>query len=787
MATVTYAQDFSISGKILDQENSSISFANVLVLNAQDSTVIKGTSTAAEGVFGITAKSEKNYILKVSYIGFQDYYTNFRLEKDLHFGDIRLAESTEILDEIQIYSKRPVIKKQADRLIFDIESSALTEGNMLQVLQSTPGVLIIDGAISIKSTTPTVYINDKKAHLTNDELIELLEGSSASAVKSVEVITNPSSKYDASSAAILNIVMSKKLITGYRGNVFANYKQAVFGSYETGMSHFFRSDKINVFGNYSYASDKINRDGTQNISYLDANQNLQELWKTKTNRNTWTERHNLNVNLDYQLDDKNTIGLSSYALISPYFKYKTSSKTSVFDTAEDLNFMFDTQNSSYDDKNSFGVDLDYRHRFTKDGELLSFNAHHTSYEYKRRQQVTSFYFDEDSTPLDSNDFKTSSNQSTAIYTANLDYTLPIDSGATFETGLKASQIETESAISQYDLINGSYILNSNHTDQFDYNETILAGYVNYSKTWERLELVAGLRAEQTQIKGLSKDSNEDYNSNYLDLFPSLSLSYTATENVSVYSNFKRSIERPDYQNLNPFQFYINDNTIVTGNPALQPVYASHATIGTSLFDLFTLEAYYKHSKNMIIELPIQDNTNSILSYTPINLDKTEEFGFDILAYFNITPAWSVYAVTSFYHTEGQTTLDTLPVKLNQWSNYSELQNDIGFLKDRSLSLNFSLIYGSRNLQGIMYSDDMLISNLAISKSILNKKGSLSLSISDLFNTQEYRTTTRFLNQNNSNTSAVDSRYVKVGFRYKFGNSNLTSNERQKAHDEIDRL
>lgn len=153
---------------------------------------------------------------------------------------IVLSEDSQQLDEISIIAKKPTVKREADRLIFNIEQTALVEGTMLQVLKSTPGVLVIGDDITVKNSRPTVYINDKKVNLSNQDLNQLLAGSSANGIKSVEVITNPSAKYDAESGVVVNIVMSKNLITGYRGSLFTNYTQGVFPRYTFGTSHFLR-------------------------------------------------------------------------------------------------------------------------------------------------------------------------------------------------------------------------------------------------------------------------------------------------------------------------------------------------------------------------------------------------------------------------------------------------------------------------------------------------------------------------------------------------------------------
>jgi hypothetical protein len=232
---------------------------------------------------------------------------------------------------------------------------------------------------------------------------------------------------------------------------------------------------------------------------------------------------------------------------------------------------------------------------------------------------------------------------------------------------------------------------------------------------------------------------------------------------------------------------LNDNTIVVGNPNLQPVIVNHGVIGTTLFGNYTVEAYYKTSKNNSFELPRQNNEDATLTYIPVNLDETVEFGFDFAAYFNVLSNWSVYVVTSFYNVEDKGQFDGNNVNLNQWSNFTQMSHDFTFLKDQSLSANLSLTYVTKNLQYLNIIDEMLFTDVSISKTILKKQGVISLSASGLFNTQNYNINTRYLNQFSSNNAQLDNRFVRLGFRYKFGNTRLETNERTKAQQETDRL
>lgn len=782
------AQEYAVSGTTNDANGQPIAFANVILLKSQDSSIVKGMSTNEKGFFLLDKLTSDTYIFKFSFMGFKEVYKSVLVDKTIDFGTIIMQESSEELDEVNIVLKRPTLKKEADRLVFNVENTALIEGSMFDVLKNTPGILVMENSIQVKNTVPTVYINDKKVNLSSEELTQLLESSSANSIKLVEVITNPSAKYDASSGVVINIVMSKNLITGYSGNVFANYTQGVFPRYDAGMSHFFKNDKINFFANYSFSHDKINRSEDAEINYLDSNNTIDEIFKSNVNRNTWSRTHNLNFNFDYSIDEKNTLSLSSNMLVLPYFDYKIKNDTEVFDANENLDYYFRTNNSSTDDKYNLGFDLDYVHQFDKAEEKLSVNAHFTTYNYKRDQNVLSNYFNNDGSYLDTSAFRTDNNQNTQIFTAKVDYALPLNDSSTLEVGAKGSNIQNDSDIIQFNIINGVEIQDLNGTDAFEYDESIYAGYINFSKNWEQLSFVGGLRAEQTKVNGYSIYNNDTNTQDYLEWFPTASLNYDFSESFSLYTNYKRSIQRPEYESLNPFQFYLNDVTIVAGNPDLRPTLTSHVILGTSLAGgQFTVEAYYQTSKDNIFELPLQDNVNNTITFTPLNLKKTTEFGFDFITYFNVVKNWSVYFVTSFFNVKDEGDVDGIGYDRNLWSNYSVLNNNITLLKDRSLNANFTFVYMSKSISGFREVSDRLVSNLSVSKTILKKRATVSLAISDLFNMEDVSVKSQYLNQNNTTFYDQDTRTIKLGFKYKFGNTNLVTNQREKSQQETERL
>jgi len=772
-----WAQTYSISGTVKDTENETVAFANILVMQSLDSTIVTGTSSDENGVFKIEDLKSSQYILKTSFIGFKDDFQTLNLIEDISNIIVVIEESVETLNEVQIFFEKPTLKREADRLVFNVEKTALSQGNLVEVLRSTPSVLVLDDTILVKNSTPTVYINDRKVHLSSSELIELLQGSSASNIKSVEVITNPSAKYDADSGVVLNIVMSKNLITGYNGSVFNNYTQGVFPKYTVGTSHYFKGDKTNLFFNYSYNNRKDDRVDVENISYPD------EQWNTVLDKNTWSENHNLGFNFDYNLNDKSNLAISTNAQFLPYFKYLTRSNTDIEPSSSSFN-KIEAQSLSRDNRHNIGVDLNYDYQINETAQI-SFNSHYTNYDYQRRQDVESRYFDT-LIVVDQTAFNVNANQNTNIFTSQLDYGLDINEKSTFNTGVKFSNVKTESGILQNDIIAGEEVLNEDSTNMFDYDEDVYAAFVDYNYNGEKFTFSAGLRAEQTNIIGVSSN-NEINKQDYLEFFPTVSLGWKISKSVSSSFNFKRSIQRPNYSNLNPFVYYLNDNTIVTGNPSLKPVITNAVSVNASINDRFSFTVYYKKYENNIFELPLQDNSENIIVYTPLNISSTEEIGFDFETNLNITERWFLYFGTSTYNYRDTGTISGTTLQRDRWANFSNLTSNLSLLKDKSLTASLSIYYLGKNIQGFQIVNTRWDTFLTVSKTLFKDKGSISLSFSDLINKQDFSRSLNFLDQSSNIFNDIDSRYITLGFRYKFGNTKLSSNERSTSKEEIDRL
>jgi hypothetical protein len=788
-----FSQDFSLVGTVVDENNQPISFSNVVIYSTEDLSIIDGTTTDDEGNFKFPKVKPGNYTLKTTYLGFEESSITIHLIKDTNLGIIVLKEQIETLDDVTITAKRPTVKRMVDRLVFDVENSTLSNNNVLDVLKRTPGVLVHDGVITIKSSVPTVYINDRKVHLSSTEVQQLLEGTSASNIKSIEVISNPPAKYEAEGGAVLNIVTSKNITAGYNGSVFGDYKQgSEYPKYSLGSSHFFKTEKVNAYINYNISPRKDYRFVNESINFIQ-NSQVNSSWESVSEKRSESTNQNINANIDYTLNKNNSLGFSTSILVAPRTNTKTftNALTEVFNSNSVLDSTFNTVNRLVDETSNLAFTLDYAHKFKKEGEKLSVNVHHTNYDFSNFQNVdTDYFLPNNNIAFRNNRFQTFSSQEIKLYTAQLDYELPINDSAQFEAGLKVSDINSENILTQYIFENGNRVEDLQNSDTFLYDEMNYAGYTSYSKNWDTWTFKSGLRVEYTDITGNSLSTNQINTSDYVKFFPSFYILHKLNDTNELYFKYNKRIDRPRYSQLNPFKYFLNDNAYVTGDPNLKPQIDDVYTLGYTFNKDYTFELYYRYENNPAIQVTFQDNDDNKITYRNTNIDRSISYGLDFITYTKVVSRWDLYVVSSlFYYDEQFFALESNNELIgnDKWSAYAQIINYFTFLKDKSLMADVSYLFISQTVNGPTDVSTRSGLDINIKKTLWNNRASVSIGVTDIFNTQNETHTTKYLNQDVLLKYRLENRQLTFGFNYKFGNFRLQTNKKDIEINERERL
>ncbi|MFV0566604.1 MAG: outer membrane beta-barrel protein [Flavobacteriaceae bacterium] len=788
-----YGQEFVLSGSVLDENKLPVAYANVIISTYENSRFIQGATSNETGFFKIENLKEGRYKLQISYLGYESIEDSVDLKNSFQLPQpYILKEIPHVLENVNIVAKRPTVKRTVDRLVFNVEQSTLSNENILNVLKHTPSVFVHDGTIKVKAATPTIYINDKKVHLSLHEVQQLLEGTSATNVKAIEVITNPPAQFEAEGGAVINIVTGKNLITGYNGSVFGSYNQGFkHPKYVMGTSHFYKAKRLNTYLNYNINPREDYRQSIEKINFHDKNDITR--WNTDYKRNRKSFSHNINANAEYEINSNNTIALTTSILVSPEKNNitKINSKTNILNRNYNLDSLFDTNSKTSLKTANLAFTLDYTHKFEREGEKILLSFHQTNYDNSSFQNVsTGYYLPSSSVPFRDNRFQTHNDQNIELYTGQIDYELPLTDSEEIKVGTKLSSIDSDNDLSQYLYNNGVKVEDLDNTDTFKYNETGLAAYASYAKEWDKWSLKTGLRLEFTNTKSESINKNEETQSDYLKLFPSIYILNRLNDNNEWYFNYNRRIHRPRYAELNPFKYYLNDNTFVVGDPNLKPQIDDVLTLGYTLNNTYTFEVYYRYENNPTLQITFQDNKKNTLQYINTNIDKSISYGLDFTTYTPILNDWSVYALASiFFYENGFSDLKNNHhyYSNEKWSFYSQVINYFSFLKDKSLTADVSLLYISPFYEGPTLASDRFGLDVNLKKDLWKNRASVNIGVTDIFNTLNYTQTTNYLDQDSKMASKFENRLLTFGFNYKFGNYRLKPTEKEIEMEERDRL
>lgn len=786
------SQSLEIKGKVVDIENNPVAFANIIILDGTSSSGFKGATSNETGDFEITNLKAKDYTLKISFLGYKTEVIELKLDKSVLLGVITLKDEQQELDGVFLVAKKPTVKRMVDRLVFNVENSTLSNNNMLDVLKHTPGVLVNNDGISIKHSNPTIYINDRKVHLSTNEVLQLLESMPANNIKAIEVITSPPAKYEAEGGAVLNFITSKNLISGYNGSVFGNFKQGFkFPKYSVGTSHFFKGEKIDAYINYNISPRKDYRNNDEFINFIN-NDGVRSSWETDYKRTRKSSNQNINSNIDYTIDDRNTLSFSANLMFLPKSGTETdiNSLTEVYGAAGVLDSTFNTMNSAVDKTTNAAFTLDYFHQLSENGEQLSFSAHHTNFSFNSDQDVNTEYLFPDQSLIRNNRFESISNQDIKLYTGQLDYELPVNETDFLEAGVKASFIDSENVLDRFFVDNGTRVEDLDNSDTFLYNETNLAVYGSYSKDWDQWSLKTGLRAEYTNIEGNSLSDNEINKSDYLKFFPTLHVMNVLNENNEIYFNYNKRIYRPRYSQLNPFKFFLSDNSYNTGDPNLKPQIDDNFILGYTINAKYTFELYYRNESNPSIQIVFQDNDSKLLKNVDTNIDRSISYGLDFTTFTPVISNWDLYVYSSLFYYENRfealESNDQL-YTTDKWSVYLQMVNYFSFLKDKTLTADVMLTYISPLVDGPSETSTRAGLDINIRKTFWDNRASLTIGVTDIFNGQNFMQTTKYLNQDILLNSRMENRLFTLGFNYKFGNFRLQTNKKDIESTERERL
>jgi hypothetical protein len=770
----SFAQNgLSVDGKVSTDNRASAEGTTITLLNAPDSSIVKSTICTDAGHFSIEGIKAGTYIILAHKIGYQRAYSGkYKVTGNIYVADLVLHALNSQLGEVVISDKRDYIDVKPNKTVLNVDRSILATGNSVyDILSTAPGVRVIDNQILFKGGQKAlVTINGKAVgQLNDDQLAELLKSYQSDQVSQIELIANPSSKYDAAGGGgVINIVLKKSKNVGFKATLTESAGVGQDYKASTGINLNYRSEKLNLFGNYSFADNKTPRELDVNriIGVTDLDQNYNSV--------TYSKNNNFNFGADYNFASKQTLGVLMYG----YRNNLSIDKGDVTYISNNGTVDSNVTTQSHINRGitNLNYNLNYRGSFGKSGgTTLSADLDYSTYNRGSSELLQNDFFYRDPNLYQPPVFFTDNSPSNiTVRSEKIDFSQALSKTGSLSAGLKNSQVNSNNNIifnSKTDTANAQYVPVPSLTDHFIYNERINAAYIDYSDKFNKTSLSLGLRGEQTNSFSKSFiDPDHPVYRNYFNLFPDFELTQDLNNNNQLTIDYNRRIVRPNYQDLNPFVAYIDEYSYSRGNTLLKPEYIDTYSVSELYNDKYKLTLSVVKTSAFFVPVFTQNDSTKVYTTTTSNIGTSYDYSAEFNLPVSVTKWWDVNLdATASYDRY------VYSAAIASKSTYDlELQLTQNFTIAKGLKAEVFSSWESPTYYGIKQYNAQFIARAGISQSVLHNNGSIKLSVSDIFNSDRYKYTSHFENLNLSGMEKAGSRFLTATFIYRFGKQTVKS-------------
>lgn len=797
-AMQTMAQnDTKITGAVLDDTGQPIEAATVTVLQHPSKKLLKISTTGKDGKYELLGLNADSILIEISAIGFATSTIGPNAvgqTPELSIPAVRLAIADSKLQAVTVTARKPMVEVKADKTIVNVDAFISNAGGTaLDVLEKSPGVSVDrDGLLSLKGKQGVIVLIDgKQTYLSGQDLANLLRNMPSNQLESVEIMTQPSAKFDAAgNSGIINIRTKKGRQNGLNGSVNLGAIQGVYPKTSNSVNLNYKKDKLTLFGSASYSFWQGFNDLTL-IRNFEASENdpgsrFDQLSKGKF--------HNHNVSLrtgmEYAFDKNTSLGVQVNGTYNPR-EFNANSQAIIANKGEAPNSTNIATSLNKDTWKNFGTNVNFRKRLDTTGRELTADFDYIWYSTQTLQTSDNFtynlpQFTKDDSLLIRGDLPSD----IKIYSFKTDYVHPLGKTAKMEAGLKSSYVTTDNdaAYKYWDGINKEWAVDVTRTNQFLYKENINAAYVNYNREFKKFSLQTGLRLEHTYAEGTQVVKNERFIRNYVQLFPTVFASYKVDEKNTVTANYGRRIDRPNYQDMNPFQFFLDQYTYRMGNPNLLPQFTHNIELSHNFKGSLNTTLNYTRTTDVINDILTQNDQTKVTFQTKENIATRRNIGIAVSYNKPITSWWTVSLYGNLFNNYFNGLVNNTPLEADITSFMANANNQFKFAKTWGGELS-GFYQSTMQEAGTIVARPMGMFSVGLSKQVLKSKGTVKLSVTDPFRLMQFRGYTQFGNIDTRINARWDNRRVALNFSYRFGKNNTAAPRRRtgSASDEQNRV
>jgi iron complex outermembrane receptor protein len=810
MAILVHGQtkNSKISGTIKDGPQKNLQSATITLLRAKDSSSVKFAVAGKNGEYEFVDIPDGKYIVAVTSVGYnKTFSTPFEISAsnaEVNLGIITLVETARSLGGVTVTAKKPFIETRIDKTVVNVDASPTSAGaTALEVLEKSPGVTVDnDGNISLRGKAGVIVMVDgKPTYLSPADLANLLKNMPASALDQIEIMTNPSSKYDASgNSGVINIKTKKGQAGGFNGSVMIGATAGLFQSKDVfyvnpktqnSFNFNYRRKKLNFFGNYNPNFFRGKGYLEINRKFINDNRDITGYSDVFTRFKFGNNNHTLKLGLDYFADKKNTFGIVMSGFMFNGHPTPVTENTLSDENYQPITSMISLTENKLKFKN-FSSNFNYRHVFDSTGRELTVDLDYVGYSNTSNMVLTTDFYNsmgqQTSPALLLNGHLPST---IGIYSVKSDYTQPFKKGGRLEAGIKSSYVKNNNVV-EYRRFADNKWYNDARSNHFIYDENINAVYVNANKEIKKWSFQGGLRLENTVAKGYQVTNDSTFKRNFTNLFPSAFISYALDKNNTLTISYSRRINRPNYQDLNPFTFFLDSLSYRQGNPFLLPQFSHNIELSHSFKGRLITTLNYNTTSDVISQILKQDNTTKIVFLTVDNVARYTNMGVSFTAPVPVTKWWNMNLFTNVYrnHYSGVYNLGNRDTAIDLAYTSFMANLTTTFTIKQGFTLELSGFYRAKTIEQLNISEPMYQMSLGGQKNIMKGKGTVRLNIRDPFAWQQYRGVTKYGNIDVKILSKFDARSVSATFTYRFGKNTQQNQPRRRnnaTQDEQNRV
>ncbi|MBC7387700.1 MAG: TonB-dependent receptor [Opitutaceae bacterium] len=777
-----------ISGKIKDSGNSiPVEYATVSILNVKDSSFVSGTVTDSSGRYNLSVKQTGSYLIAADFIGYKKKYLSLEVpnEEKVKVPEILIEEYAKVLNEVIVEGEKEFVQNSIEKQVYNTDKlGTTTGGTATDVLQNIPSITIDqDGTPSMRGTNVIVLIDGRPTGISGSSRSAALEQIPASSIDRVEVVSNPSARYDPDGmSGIINVILKKNLKAGYNGNVALTIGNR--DKYNLNLSFNYKKKKTNWFTNYSFNHGKYFGRGSSDRKNLYPD-TLYYIKQYQTNDNI-SDVHMLKTGIDYLFNNDNTL------TSSVTFNYRDNRLVNeVFTNSRlDSNLIETSYFERTTNRRTNAAAIEWANNYTrnlaKKGSYISFDANFSkgieNIQYDIRQSPSTSILAQQKDGDTAYASKMPEIGNNYLVAFQSDYSLPFNNQNRFDAGGKASfrNVDRDFTVLDYNPYSFEYVKNTKQSNHFNYDERLFSLYGIYNGRKGKFAYQAGARAEQAYTFSNQKTNNQQFQYDYFNIFPSAYLTYKLKPISEFKVTYSRRIVRPDIQNLNPFTNYADRFNLRRGNPYIRPEYVNSYEFGhvLSLKKMtFNSVIYYRQSKDIISRVrQLGEQGVSIISFQ--NISGSETKGLELIHNWQIFKWWSlnnsanlfdrqIFVSDNFFGLSSQ--------KTQSW-NLKVLSN-FKLFKGTDVSITYN--YDSPNItpQGRILSIQSL--DVSVKKDLFQKRASIAVRVSDVFNTRMFRMQMDTPQFKDNFTRKRESRNVFITFAWKFGSEDSQKRQERK--------